>query len=105
MVYVKIFMQHIWPIYKKYIHTCERNAIEIDDREHFQNIFIDTLSFSLEKIHRNENGCLTVIYNRDCLQLFPIRKPLGIPHKIFQRYHPGPLQDKIPLDIIFLAMC
>lgn len=28
----------------KNIHTCERRAIKMDDRENFQDIFIDTLT-------------------------------------------------------------
>lgn len=40
-----IFMQLIWTVFNKKIHTCERNAIKIDEKENFQDIFIATLSF------------------------------------------------------------
>lgn len=43
-----IFMQHIWTV-KINIHTFERNAIEIDDRETIHNIFTDTLIFFYRK--------------------------------------------------------
>lgn len=105
MVYVKIFMQQIRPISNKIIPTRERRAIEIDDREHFQDIFIYLLSFSLGKYTGTKTDVLRRFIMGIFFTYFSIRKPLGIPHKIFQRYHPGPLQYKIPRDITFLAMC
>lgn len=34
---------------KTHIHICERSAMEIDKREHYQDISIDTLSFLHKK--------------------------------------------------------
>lgn len=31
----KIFMLHIWTIFNRNTHTCERSEIEIDERENF----------------------------------------------------------------------
>lgn len=45
----KIFMLHISTIFNKNSHTCERSAMEIDKREHYQDISIDTLSFLHKK--------------------------------------------------------
>lgn len=42
-------------IFNKNNHTCERGAIEIDERENFQDNFILPLSFFIGRIHRNEN--------------------------------------------------
>lgn len=56
--------QHIWTVFKKYTHTCERNcdcdfcAIEIDE-----DSIIDTYYFSLGKNLRNKNRLLTGISN------------------------------------------
>lgn len=52
-----IFMQHIWPIFNKNTHKHERSAIEIDEMENFQDIFMDILSFFTQKNSR--------IYYRD----------------------------------------
>lgn len=39
-------MQHIWSISNfRNTHTCERGAIEIDERENLQDILINTPSF------------------------------------------------------------
>lgn len=40
----KIFMQHIWTIFIRNTHTCERIAIEIAEGNNFQDNFIDILS-------------------------------------------------------------
>lgn len=52
----KIFMLRIWTIFnKKKKHTCEtcaRRAIEIDERENFQDNFINTLSCFPRKISK-----------------------------------------------------
>lgn len=52
-------MQQIWTIFNYISHTCERSAIEKDDRGNIQEIFIDTYSFLLVKAHRNHNKFLT----------------------------------------------
>ena len=95
---------HFLMIFNKNTHTCKRNTIEIDEREYIQDIFIEQLSFSLIKVHRNKNNFLTEIYNGKCLHLFSIRNTLGIHRAIFQRYHPGLLQYKISVDITFLGV-
>lgn len=48
-------MQHVWTILKKKSHTCERSAIEINEKENIQDISVDTLSF----LTRNENRFLS----------------------------------------------
>lgn len=45
----KIFMLHVWTIFNKNTHTCERSAIEIDERENLHDIFIYTSSFFTQK--------------------------------------------------------
>lgn len=62
----KIFMPHILTIFHRNTHTCERIAIEIDERENFQDILIDLLSSFTRKIHRNKNQFLTEIYTGEC---------------------------------------
>lgn len=41
-VYPNIFMQRLLEDFNINAHTCERRAIEIDERENTQHIFIDT---------------------------------------------------------------
>lgn len=51
----KIFMLRIWTIFNLKKHTCEtcaRRAIEIDEREIFQDNFINTLSCFPRKISK-----------------------------------------------------
>lgn len=36
------------------MYSCERCTFKLDEIEIFQDIFTDTLSFSLGKIHRND---------------------------------------------------
>lgn len=40
----RLFMLHIWTVFDKNTRTFERSAIEIDERENFQDNFIYTLS-------------------------------------------------------------
>lgn len=56
--FVKIFMQRSKTIFNKNIRTCERSAFDIDERENFQDIFTDTLSFLPGNIHTSENRFL-----------------------------------------------
>lgn len=44
-----MFMLHISTIFNKNSHICERSAMEIDKREHYQDISIDTLSILHQK--------------------------------------------------------
>ena len=49
-------MQHIWPIFNKNTHTCDKNGIDINERENFQDIFIHTFSFFTRKISQEKSG-------------------------------------------------
>lgn len=69
-------------------------SIEIDEKENFGDIVIDILSFSLGKITNTKTN-----YDGKGLHLFSILKSLRLPRAIFQRYHLGLLQCKIPVDI------
>lgn len=51
---ILVFMQHIWTIYNKSTHNCERSEIKIDEREIIQDLFINTLSFFTGKNNRSE---------------------------------------------------
>lgn len=54
--------------FDKNTHTCEKSAIEIDARENFQDISMDTLSI-FHSEHKNENRFLPEICNEECLHL------------------------------------
>lgn len=45
-----IFMQHIMTILHQNVHTCDRNAIEIDVRKNIQESFLTYYRFLLVKI-------------------------------------------------------
>lgn len=47
------------------MYTCERSAFEINERENFEDIFIDTLSFFKNFIEM-KNDIFTEIYKREC---------------------------------------
>lgn len=69
---------HSWTILNKYSHTCERNIIEIYERENIQAIFIYTWKNAQERKR---------IYKGEILTFCSIRKALRTPHTIFQRFH------------------
>lgn len=56
-------MLHIWTNFKKNSQTLERSAIDIDEKENYQNKFIQTLSFSFVQIHKNEKRLPMEIYH------------------------------------------
>lgn len=74
-------MQHFRTIYNENIHTFGKSAIQGDQRETFQDIFIDILSFFTPKNHRIKN----IFYNRECLHPFSVRKSVGLPLTIFHQ--------------------
>lgn len=51
-------MQRSKTMFNKNIRTCERSAFDIDEKENFQDIFTDTLSFLPGNIHTSENRFL-----------------------------------------------
>lgn len=96
-------MQHIWEIFNNmHIHVKEMQ-LKLVKGKISKIISFTHYSFSFGKRHRNDNWFHTKIYNGVCWNLFSIRKQLWIPRKILQRYHPGQLQYKIPIDITFFS--
>lgn len=86
----KIFMQHVRTTFNKNRHTCERTAIEIDEREIFQDTFIYTI--------------IIIFPLKNILQkfiIFSIWKSVGIACTVSQHNHPGLLQCKILKHNIF----
>lgn len=68
-------------------HTCERNAIEINERENNQCKISSLTHYHVytKKNHRNKNRFRRYITGMSIS--FSIGKTLGIPHTICQRYH------------------
>lgn len=68
----KLFMQHIWAIFEN-THTCVRIAIEINEKEYIQDIFIDISSFFTRKNSQEwKQRSLTEIYEGNVYIFFPL---------------------------------
>lgn len=78
----QIFMQHIWPISNKNIPTCERNANEIDDREHFQDTFLTHYLFHSEKY----TGTKTNVLRKFIIGIVYIFSPFGSHSEYLTKY-------------------
>lgn len=84
--------QHIWPIFNKYTHICERKMIEMIKGEISQISSLTQFHFLFEKNSQKRKQ----IYNGECFYPFSIR---NTSHNIYCKYyHPGVPQCKIPGD-------
>lgn len=88
LVCPRIFMQHIWKFFSKRTHTCEKSAVEIDQREYIQDAFIDTfIIFHSEKLTWAKTDIwvrrfiMWNVYNYS--PVVPLQKSPGIPCTIF----------------------
>lgn len=65
------FMKHIWKIFNKNTNTCERNAIEINERENILDIFHLHIIFHSEKVTGTNIDFLNMeIFNWECWLFF-----------------------------------
>lgn len=71
-VYPNIFMQRLLEDFNINAHTCERRAIEIDERENTQHIFIDTSFCSRKDAQDRKQIFFTEVFNGH--HFFSIRK-------------------------------
>lgn len=48
-------MQYIWTVFNRNTHTCDKDAIKIDERENSQDNLIETISFVTQKNSQEQN--------------------------------------------------